>query len=109
MAEKLPLVCTVAAKVCVLPALSTTVNVTMAPAGRFVVPEMVGVALFSGVNSSRFSSGDVMSITPELSRTDVLLPASSMAVASTLYEPSARALGTSTAKFPAASTVAVTV
>ena len=74
-----------------------------------MVPEIDGVRLFSGANSSRFSSGGVMSITPELSRTDVLLPASSEAVASTLYKPSASAAGTSTVKFPAASTVAVTV
>ena len=81
----------------------------MAPAGRFVVPEIVGVGLFSGANSFRFSSGGVVSMAPELSSIDELLPASSVAVASTLYEPSASAAGRSTVKFPAASTVAVTV
>ena len=67
-----------------MPALSVTVNVMIDPAGKSAVPVMVGVVLFSGVSSSRVNSGAVVSITPVLSFIVVLLPASSVAMASTV-------------------------
>ena len=83
--------------------------ITVAPAGRSVLPDIVGVVSLSEASVSNDTVGAVVSIMPVLSTTVVLLPASSLAVASTLYVPSAKGAGTSTVKFPFASTVAVRV
>ena len=73
-----------ASKVWLTPALSVTVMVTVAPSGRSVLPDMVGVVSLSGASVSIDSTGAVVSIMPVLSTAVVLLFASSVAVASTL-------------------------
>ena len=80
---KLPFASTVAVTVCVLPALSVIDSVTLSPAAKSVVPEMVGVvSLFEPSASSEITGGTVSTI-PLLSVTDALFPLLSVAVAVT--------------------------
>ena len=94
---------TVAVIVCVLPALSVTVKVTVLPSGKLVVPEIAGVLSFVSPCPSSTNVGALVLMLPvALSVTP--LPASSSAVAVTVKFPSASSCGTSTEKLPLAST-----
>ena len=73
-----------ASKVCVLPALSVTVNVTVLPGAKSVLPDMLGVSSLPVPCGFSVSTGAVVSILPPSSVTVVELPASSVAVTSTL-------------------------
>ena len=83
-----------AVKVCTAPSAPVTVSVTTVPAGRSVVPVMVGVLSLVSAGASTESEGAVRSSTP-LSAALALLPAGSVAVAVTAKPPSASAAGTS--------------
>ncbi|TXC65695.1 hypothetical protein FSC37_05420 [Piscinibacter aquaticus] len=85
-----------------------TTSDTVEPAGRLVVPVMVGVASFVSAGASTVSDGAVTSTAPE-SLAEALLPAASVAVATALKPPSASAAGTSTEKVPPVFTVAVRI
>ena len=65
------------------------------PAGRLVVPVMVGVESLVSAGASTVMLGAVRSIAPA-SLAVALLPAASVAVATTVKLPSASAAGTST-------------
>ncbi len=81
---KLPFASTKALIVCVFPALSVTTSVTVLPSGRSVVPESVGVVSPVLPGFSRVSVGAVVSTTPPLSVTVVVLPSPSVALAVTV-------------------------
>ena len=66
-----------------LPALSVTKSVTVEPAGRSVVPEMVGVVSLTVTCASSVSAGALVSNVP-ISEVVVVLPASSEALAVTV-------------------------
>ena len=82
--------------------------VTSVPGATSVVPEIVGVSSLVEPWASRVSSGASLSTLPVVS-TIAVLPALSVAVALTVKSPSSSAFGTSTLKFPFASTSAFTV
>ena len=100
---KVPSAPTVASMVCVLPALSVTVSVTVLPSGKLVVPESAGVLSLVSPCASIVNAGALVLMLP-VSLADASLPASSCAVAVTVKSPSASACGTSTVKLPFAST-----
>ena len=108
-ALNVPSGCTVAVTVCASPLASVTVNVTDSPAGRSVVPEIVGVVSLPEPCASSVTVGAVVSTSPPVAVIVVVLPASSVAVASTVNPPSASSAGTSALKVPSGCTVAVTV
>ena len=85
-----------------------TVNVTDSPAGRSVVPEIVGVVSLPVPCASSVTVGAVVSTVPEVEAVPVL-PAASVAAASTVKLPSAISAGTSALNVPSGCTVAVTV
>ena len=66
-----------------LPALSVTESVTVEPAGRSVVPEMVGVVSLTVTCASSVNAGALVSNVP-VSEVVVVLPASSEALAVTV-------------------------
>ena len=84
-----------AVTVCVLPALSVMVNVTVLPGAASVVPERVGVVSLSEAGALMVMVGAVVSISPVVSVVAVL-PASSVTLALTVNSPSANSTGTST-------------
>ena len=90
-----PSACTIAVTVCVLPALSVMVNVTVLPGVASVVPERVGVVSLSEPGALMVMVGAVVSISPVVSAVAVL-PASSVTLALTVNSPSANSAGTST-------------
>ena len=92
--------------VCVFPALSDTVSVTVLPGAKSVLPEMVGVVSLSDPNGSSDKVGAAEFMSP-LTVSVAALPAASAAVAVTSKFPSAIGLGTSALKSPLASTNAV--
>ena len=81
---KEPSLCTVADKVCILPALSVTVIETVLPAGWSVVPLMVGVASLPTPGSATSIAGDVVSTTPPVSESEPVFPAPSVTSATTV-------------------------
>ena len=76
--------------------------------GASLVPVTVGVLSFVNNGASTLTLGAVVSMVP-LPVISVLLPATSLILASMLYGPSASAVGTSIEKLPSASTVVVNV
>ena len=82
-ALKLPEPSTVAVNVCVLPSASVTDSVTVLPAGKSVVPEIVGVVSLSSPSGSRVKLGALLSTVP-VCDVEALFPAASVAVASTV-------------------------
>ncbi|TXC65694.1 hypothetical protein FSC37_05415 [Piscinibacter aquaticus] len=106
--ENVPPAATVAEIVCDAPSASVTTMLTVEPAGRFVVPVMVGVESFVSAGASTVSVGAVTSTEPT-SFADAEFPAASLAVAVTVKAPSASVAGTSTEKVPPAATVAAMV
>ncbi|CAM4489052.1 hypothetical protein ALAU109921_19105 [Alteromonas australica] len=83
-----------AVTVCVLPALSVMVRVTVLPGVASVVPVRVGVVSLSEPGTLIVIVGTVVSITPVVSAVAVL-PASSVTLALTVNSPSANSAGTS--------------
>ena len=83
-----------AVTVCVLPALSVMVSVTVLPGVASVVPERVGVVSLSEPGALIVIEGAVVSISPVVSAVAVL-PASSVTLALTVNSPSANSAGTS--------------
>ena len=81
---KEPSPCTVAVKVCILPALSVTVIETVLPTGWSVVPLMVGVASLPMPCSATSIAGDVVSTTPPVSESEPVFPAPSVTSATTV-------------------------
>ena len=79
----MPFVSTVAVTVCVLPVLSVIDSVTLSPAAKSVVPEIVGVVSLFEPSASSDIAGTTVSTTPLLSVTDALFPLLSVAVAIT--------------------------
>ena len=104
---KLPFASTRAVKVWVFPALSVTEIDTTSPWARSVLPVIVGVLSLSEPSASSEITGATVSTAPLLSLTVALFPFSSVAVADTVYSPSAREVGTSAVKLPLPSTRAV--
>ena len=96
-----------AVTVCVLPALSVMVSVTVLPGVASVVPERVGVVSLSEPGALIVIVGAVASISPVVELSAVL-PVGSNTVASTVNSPSASAFGTSTLNVPSSCTIAVT-
>ena len=72
-----------------------TVSVIVEPAGRSVVPVIVGVVSLVNAGPSMVSVGARVSMLPP--SLALALPAGALTLASTLYGPSASAPGTSTA------------
>ena len=72
------------------------------------MPVTVGVLSLVSIGASTLTLGAVVSMVP-LPVISVLFPATSLILASMLYGPSAKAVGTSTEKLPSASTVVVNV
>ena len=107
-ALNVPSGCTVAVTVCASPLASVTVNVTDSPAGRSVVPEIVGVVSLPVPWASSVTVGAVVSILPLVEAVPVF-PAASVAAASTVKLPSAISAGTPALNVPSGCTVAVTV
>ena len=103
-----PSACTMAVTVCVLPALSVMVNVTVLPGAASVVPDRVGVVSLSEPGALMVIVGAVASISPVVELSAVL-PVGSSTVASTVNSPSANAFGTSALNVPSPCTIAVTV
>ena len=97
-----------ALNVCVFPALSVTVSVTVLPGATSVLPEIVGVVSLPEPRGSRDRVGAAEFMSP-LTVSVAVLPAASVAVAVTSKFPSAIGLGTSALKSPLPSTVAVNV
>ena len=95
-----------AVKVWLFPALSVTVSVTVLPASKFVEPLIDGVVSFPVPSGSSEMVGACVSMLPPFSVTVVVLPASSVALASTVYSPSVSGVCTSTLKSPFSSTMA---
>ena len=83
-----------AVTVCVLPALSVMVSVTVVPGVASVVPDNVGVVSLPVAKVSIVIDGAVVSISPVVSVVAVL-PASSVTLALTVNSPSANSAGTS--------------
>ena len=82
-ALNVPSGCTVAVTVCASPFASVTVNVTDSPAGKSVVPEIVGVVSLPVPCASSVTVGAVVSRLPEVVA-DAVFPAASVAVAWTV-------------------------
>ena len=78
-----PSACTVAMRFWVLPALSVTAIDTVLPAGKSVVPDIVGVVSLSAPNASIVSDGAAELMVP-LTLSLAVLPASSVAFAVTV-------------------------
>ncbi|CAM3160810.1 hypothetical protein PSAT104721_20245 [Pseudoalteromonas atlantica] len=76
--------------------------------GASLVPVTIGELSLVSAGASTLTLGAVVSMLP-LPLISMLLPASSLMLASMLYGPSASAVGTSTEKLPLASTVVVKV
>ena len=88
-----------AVTVCVLPALSTIVRVTVLPGVASVVPDNVGVVSLSKAGALIVIVGAAASIWPVVEPSAVL-PVGSSTVASTVKSPFAKALGTSALNVP---------
>ena len=97
---KLPSASTSALMVCVSPLLSVTVITTIAPSGKSVLPEIVGVVSLPESNGLILITGACVSTLPPVSFAVAELPWASVTVAETVKSPSLRALGTSALNVP---------